>query len=348
MVSSQSSPPVVVITGPTAVGKSDLALRVASRLDAEIVSADSRQVYRYLDVGTAKPTVAERAAVPHHLIDVAYPDEPYSVATYQRAAGRAIAEIAARGRLALVVGGSPHYIQAVVDRLQPPPADLRLRAWLERVDRLATGRARGPSPPPSPAAAGEGVVGGPSPPPSLVAAGKGVGSGGGRLDAWLRALDPASAEAIDPRNRRRVMRAVEATLTSGRRFSEAGRQRGPSLPAVWIGLRRDRTSLHERVARRAAAMLREGWIDEVRALLAMGYPSSLPSMSATGYAELARTLRGEVGLEEAMRRVRLATHAFIRRQETWLRAEPRIQWFDAADPDLASQVLAAIRLRTED
>jgi tRNA dimethylallyltransferase len=294
----------VVITGPTAVGKSQLALDLALRVGGEIVSADSRQVYRYLDVGTAKPTLAERAAVPHHLIDVVYPDEAYSVAAYQRAAQRALAEIAARGRAALVVGGSPHYIQAVIDRLRPAPADLRLRAWLQQVDR------RGAT---------------------------------ARLDAWLSVLDPVSAQAIDPRNRRRVMRAIEVTLTTGRPFSAAGRQREEPVPAVWIGLRRDRASLHQRVAARAEAMLRAGWLEEVRILLAMGYTPQLPAMSATGYAELVRVVRGETSLDEAMRRIRLATHAFIRRQETWLRAEPRLQWFDAAAPDLIDQVMRGLR-----
>jgi tRNA dimethylallyltransferase len=285
---------LVVITGPTAVGKSALALDLAQRLGGEIVSADSRQVYRYMDVGTAKPAVAERAAVPHHLVDVVYPNEPYSIAAYQEMGLRALADVSARGRAALLVGGSPHYIQALVDLLRPAPRNSRLRAWLERTDRAS--------------------------PPE-------------RLDTWLRALDPRAAREIDLRNRRRVLRALEVTLTTGRPFSQAGRQREPSLPAIWIGLRMERSLLHERVERRIGAMLKAEWLEEVRALLAMGYPATLPAMSATGYAELVRVLAGDLTLEDAVQHVRHATHAFIRRQETWMRAERRIHWLDAAEAE---------------
>jgi tRNA dimethylallyltransferase len=268
-------------------------------MDAEIVSADSRQVYRYLDVGTAKPTISERAAVPHHLVDVVYPDEAFSITAFQYRGEQALQRIAARGRRALIVGGSPHYIQALVDRLRPAPRWPALRVWLERADQ-------------------EG-------PPE-------------RLNAWLRALDPTASQRIDSRNRRRVLRAIEVTLATGQPFSQSGQERASSLPAVWIGLRLDRPALHERVERRLDAMLADGWLDEVRTLLAMGYSPELPSMSATGYAELARVLRGDLALDEAALRIRYATHAFIRRQETWMRAEPRITWFDADDPGLTDRV----------
>ena len=294
---------VLVITGPTAVGKSALALELAARLNGEIVSADSRQVYRYMDVGTAKPTVAERAAVPHHMIDVVYPNEPYSVETFRRGATRAVAGIFAQGHLPLVVGGSPHYIQALVDGLRPPPRHPALRAWIERVD--ASG------------------------PPD-------------RLDTWLHALDPEAAGTIDARNRRRVVRAIEVVLLTGRRFSDVGRRRDPPLPGRFVGLRLDRPRLYERVRARIASMVRDGWVEEVRMLLAMGYSPDLPAMSATGYAELARAIRGQTTLEEALGRVELATHAFIRQQETWLRRDPRIQWFDADETDLVARVLGLL------
>jgi tRNA dimethylallyltransferase len=159
-----------------------------------------------------------------------------------------------------------------------------------------------------------------------------------RLNAWLRALDPTASQRIDVRNRRRVLRAIEVTLATGQPFSQSGQERASSLPAVWIGLRLDRPALHERVERRLDAMLADGWPDEVRTLLAMGYSPELPSMSATGYAELAHVLRGDLALDEATLRIRYATHAFIRRQETWMRAEPRITWFDADDSSLVDRV----------
>jgi tRNA dimethylallyltransferase len=293
---------IAVITGPTAVGKTALAMALAPALNAEIVSADSRQIYRYLDVGTAKPSMAERAAVPHHVVDVIYPDQPFSVVDYQGAAQRAVSDVLARGRTPLVVGGSPHYLSALLDRLEPPPVNVRLRRWLERADRAEPAR----------------------------------------LDAWLGQLDPVAAERIDRRNRRRVIRAVEATLTAGRPFSQAG-GRGEALSAVWIGLRLERSALRERVAHRVDAMMAEGWLAEVRRLRAMGYSMDLPSLTATGYQELGRVLAGEQDEPTAIQRILYATHAFIRRQETWLRREPRIQWLDAAAPDLADQFMALVR-----
>ena len=296
-------PRIVVVTGPTAVGKSELALTLARRLDAEIISADSRQVYRYMDIGTAKPTVAERAAVPHHLLDMTYPDGPYSIVRFQRDGERVLADLAHRRKTALIVGGSPHYIQALVDRLQPAPRSAELRKWLKREDERQ--------------------------PPEY-------------LNRWLRALDPAAAASIELRNRRRVLRALEVCLATGRPFSAAGRERGEPRAALWIGLRRDRAALHARVEHRIHEMLKAGWLEEVRILLAMGYAPSLPSMSATGYAELAQVIKGTLTIEEAVTRVRHATHGFIRRQDAWLRADPRVQWFDASDSStLIPAVIAA-------
>lgn len=298
------SQPLLVITGPTAVGKSGVALEVAERLSAEIISADSRQVYRYMDVGTAKPSVAERARVPHHMVDVAYPDEPYSIARYRHEAERAIEDVIRRDRMPLVVGGSPHYLQALLDRLEPAGQSSGLRAWLQRAD----------------------AAGGPS-----------------VLDRWLRTLDPETAQRVDPRNRRRVLRAIEVILVTGRPFSQAGRRRSQPAPALWIGLRRERAALRERIQQRVASMLDAGWLHEVWTLLLMGYAPSLPAMSATGYPELARVVTGEWTLNEAAQRIRFATQAFLRRQETWLRSETRIQWIDADQPEVVDAVIAAWR-----
>jgi tRNA dimethylallyltransferase len=293
--------PLLVITGPTAVGKSDLALEVAERLGGEIVSADSRLVYRYLDVGTAKPPLDDRVRVAHHLIDVAYPDEPYSIARYRHEAEQAVQAIMDRGRAPIVAGGSPHYLQALVDRLEPAGQSPRLRLWLDVQDAAQPNA----------------------------------------LDRWLQALDPTAAGQIDRRNRRRVLRAIEVTLVTGRPFSEAGRRRAGPVPALWIGLRREREVLRQRVERRVAAMLGAGWLEEVRMLHFMGYAPSLASMSAHGYGELARVVRGEWSLDEAIERIVRVTHAFERRQGTWFRSEPRLRWLDAAQPDVADRVIAA-------
>lgn len=294
---------IVVVTGATAVGKSDLALALAVRWGAEIISADSRHVYHYLDIGTAKPTIAERATAPHHLVNVAYPDEPFSIVAYQRLATAALRAVAARGRVALVVGGSPHYVQALIDRLHPAPRNPALRSWLERMD---------------------------------------AGSRAAELNRWLAALDPVAASQIDLRNRRRVLRALEVTLTTGQPFSRVGRRRAPAIPALWIGLRRERRALHERIDRRVDLMMATGWLDEVRTLLAMGLRPELPALSATGYGALAAALRGQMSVADAVQRIKLATHAFARRQETWLRAERRLRWYAADDPHLAERVAADV------
>jgi tRNA dimethylallyltransferase len=276
---------------------------LAVRLNAEIVSADSRQVYRYMDIGTAKPTIAERARVPHHLIDVVYPTATFSIASYQGRAQEALKKIRSAGRIALVVGGSPHYMQALVDGLEPGPTSTSLRAWLERSDR----------------------------------------SRASDLDRWLRELDPEAADRIDLRNRRRVIRALEVTLLTGRRFSEAGRRRSPSLPVLRIGLRLPREVLHQRIERRLTAMLEAGWLDEVRRLLMMGFAPTLPALSATGYPEMVAVVEGRLSLDEAVLRTQHATNSFLRRQETWLRADDRIEWLDAsgAPEEIADRLLAA-------
>jgi len=299
------SQPLLVITGSTAVGKSEVALELAERLSGEIVSADSRQVYRFLDAGTAKPTIAERARVPHHLVDVAYPDESYSIARYRVDAEQAVASVAGRGRVPVVAGGSPHYLQALVDRLEPAGQAPGLRRWLQTTDQT---------------------------------------NGPAALDRWLRALDPVAADAIESRNRRRVLRAIEVSLLSGRPFSLAGRRRMEALPALWIALRRDREEVRDRIQRRVDRMIAAGWLEEVRTLLYMGYSPRLPALSAHGYPELARVIRGKWSLEEAIQRICFATQAFVRRQETWLRADARVMWIDASAPDVVEQVIDAWQL----
>jgi tRNA dimethylallyltransferase len=282
------------------VGKSALALSLAERFGAEILSADSRQVYHYLDVGTAKPTPQERARVPHHLIDLVDPDEPFSIADYQAAAEIALADVARRSHVALLVGGSPHYVQAVTDRLVLP--------------RVA-------------------------PRPELRASLEALAAQEGPLAVWerLRATDPIAAEQVDRYNVRRLIRAIEVATATGQSFAVAGRQRGPERPALHLALTADRAELYRRIDARIDAMLAAGWLQEVEGLLARGYDPSLPSLSATGYRELGQVLGGELPLAEAITLIQHRTHAFARRQYTWMRRDPRLEWYSLGD-DLVTAV----------
>lgn len=296
---SESAPtiPLLVLVGPTATGKTALALALAERLRGEraleAVSADSRQIYRLMDIATAKPTPDERARLPHHLLDVVWPDESYTLAQYQADANTAIAAIAGRGALPLLVGGTGLYVRAVVDGLAIPavaPAP-ELRAELE-----AEAAANGPE----------------------------------ALHARLAALDPDSATRIGPRNARRLIRALEVTLLTGRPFSaQQGRRPTPYRPLL-IGLNMDRAALYARADARIETMLAAGLVEETRALVARGYDWSLPAMSSLGYREIGASLRGELTLEAAAERFKLATHDYIRRQLTWFRSDARIHWLDAA------------------
>ena len=285
--------PLLVLVGPTAVGKTALSLRLARQFGGEIVSADSRLFYRGLDVGTAKPTAAERAAAPHHLIDLCDPDETLSLGQYQRLAYRAIDDSHARARLPILVGGTGQYVWAVVEgwgipEVAPQPA---LRAALEELG--ATEAAR-----------------------------------------WLVALDPAAAERIDPRNTRRVIRALEVTLTTGRRMSDLQRKSLPPYEPLIVGLGRDRRSLYERIDARVDGMMAAGLLDEVTRLRDAGYDRRLPSLSGLGYRQLWAYLAGEMTLDAAVERIKFETHRFARQQATWFRADdPRIAWFDPATTD---------------
>ena len=288
------SPPIVVIAGPTGVGKSALALEIAERMSMEIVCADSRQVYRYLDIGTGKPTVEERARVPHHLVDYIDPDQPYSVARYRDDGDIVLADLGVRGIDALVVGGTGHYVQALVDRIEPPRVPPRpdLRAELER--RASEG-------------------------------------GAAELHAELRRLDPETAAAVPAENIRRVIRALEVIDATGRPFSEVGRRRGQPRAALRLVLTMPRVELYRRQDIRVQRMMEAGWLEEVRKLLARGYDRRLPAFSSTGYRELAAVVEGELGLEEAIQKVKWRTHAYARRQYIWLRRQPGYEWIDA-DP----------------
>lgn len=288
-----SKPPLILIVGPTAVGKTELAIQLAERLPqgGEVVSADSRLFYRGMDIGTAKPTAAERARVPHHLIDIADPDEILTLAIFQQKARDAIADIHTRNKIPLLVGGTGQYIRAVTEGWRPPEVepDERLRAELEK---------------------------------------KKEERGGYWLYERLRTLDPAAAAKIDPRNYRRTIRALEVILTTGQRFSEQRRQSESPYQLITIGLTRPRPELYARVDQRIEAMFASGFLEEVRGLLAKGYSPSLPSMSAIGYRECVRVLNGELSEEQARAEIRRATRIFVRRQANWFKeSDPGIQWF---------------------
>jgi tRNA dimethylallyltransferase len=275
------------------VGKTALVLELADHLPIEVVSADSRAVYRGMDIGTAKPTAAERARVPHHLIDVVDPDEPYSLALYQADALAAVADIAARGRLPMLVGGAGLYVSAVCDGLALPdvPPDAAFRQSLEtRAQR----------------------------------------EGWQSLQPDLAAVDPVSAARIDPKNVRRVIRALEVFQVTGRPFSDWQTPVTPPVRSVRIGLRLDRQVLKARIDRRIDAWLEAGLVDEIRGLLARGYGPTLPSMSGIGYREIAQYLSGALSLDEALAHIKQATHQYAKRQMTWFRRDPRIHWLDAA------------------
>ncbi len=287
----ETSRQVLFLVGPTASGKTAAALELAQRAPIEVVNADSRQVYRGLSIGAAKPTAAEQAAVPHHVIDVAAPDEPFSLAAFLELARAAIDDIGSRGKTPVVVGGSGQYAWALAEGWRPPtaPPNDALRRELE-----AVAEREGPD----------------------------------ALHARLRAIDPGAAEAIDPRNVRRVARAIEVYEATGRPFSRQRRKTPPDFAPVVLGLRPpSRAELHRRIDARVDAMLAQGWLDEVRALLDSGYSPALPSFSAAGYRELAAYLAGELSLDEAIKRAKYATHRLARAQGAWFRPnDPRIAW----------------------
>jgi len=299
-------PPLVVILGPTAVGKTEIAIRLAERLNGEIVSADSRLFYRGMNIGTAKPSLQDIRRVPHHLIDVADPDETWSLAVFQEKARAAIAEIHARGNLPLMVGGTGQYLRAVTEGWQAPAVepDPRLRQLLADW-------------------------------------GEQIGADG--LHARLAALDPDAGAKIDPRNLRRTVRALEVILSSGQRFSQQ-RTRAPApYRALALGLTLNRAELYARIDVRIEAMFVNGLVDEVRGLLKQGYAPNLPAFSAIGYREVIAYLQGRISQAQALLDMKRATRVFVRRQANWFKQnDPHIQWFDASQ-DPADRMEAVIR-----
>ena len=288
-------PKIVVIAGPTAVGKTRLGIELALRLDGEVVNADSRYLYRGMDIGVAKPDIAERRGVPHHLIDVVDPDGEMSLATYQELAMRAIASIHARGRLPILVGGTPLYINAVVEgwRIPRVPPQPEIRARLE-----AEAEARGLE----------------------------------TLTERLRTVDPDAAERSG-RNLRRVIRALEIHEVTGEPMS-ALEGKGPRpFDALELRLTMPRHLLHAAIDRRVDDQIEHGLIDEVRGLLEGGLAPDAPSMSSLGYRQLVPYLEGRQSLADAIARIKADTHRYVRHQETWLRRNPNLIPIDVTHED---------------
>jgi tRNA dimethylallyltransferase len=285
-------PDLIVIVGPTAAGKTAAALAVAAAVPAEVVSADAVQIYRGLDIGSAKPTAAERAAVPHHLVDVADPTETYSAARYVAAADDAIRAIQAAGRTPLVVGGCGLYVKALLYGLcEAPPADPGLRAAL-----VAEEARLGP----------------------------------GTLHARLAGVDPPTAARLHPADQVRIVRALEVQALTGRRLSDVQASHGfsaPRYPAVVWGLDPGRDVLADRIERRVRQMMNDGFMNEVERLLASGVPDSAPGLQSPGYRELVRHLHGDLPLDEALRLTVRAHRHYARRQRTWFRKTAGLTWY---------------------
>jgi tRNA dimethylallyltransferase len=293
--------PVITVVGATATGKSGLSLRLAAALHGEVINADSMQLYRGMDIGTAKLTPAERAGVPHHLLDIWDVTEAASVSEYQRLARRAIAGIHGRGLIPILVGGSGLYVRAVIDELDFPGTDPAVRGRLE--DELA---AVGPA----------------------------------ALHARLAEADPAAAAAILASNGRRIVRALEVIELSGRPFSAELPGYGSRYDVQQVGLALPRAELDRRIDRRVTGMWREGLVGEVRALAERGLRDGRTASRALGYAQVLRFLDGEWTEEQAAAETAKATRRFARRQESWFRRDPRITWIPAGDPAAGSKALA--------
>ena len=295
---------MVAVVGPTAVGKSDLGVALARVLGGEVVNADSMQLYRGMDIGTAKLTEEEQAGVVHHVLDVWDVTDEANVADYQRMARAAFRATWARGVLPVLVGGSGLYVRAALDLMEFPGTEAAVRARLER---------------------------------ELAAQGPAV------LHRRLAGVDPAAAAAILPSNGRRLVRALEVVELTGGPFTANLPEHSYAVPAVQVGLTLPRPELDERIARRVDRMWEQGLVDEVRRLAAAGLRDGRTASRALGYAQVLRYLDGEWTEQEARDETVRATRRFARRQESWFRRDPRVVWLDAVDPGLADRALEVVR-----
>jgi tRNA dimethylallyltransferase len=296
---------LLILLGPTAVGKTDLAIQIAQQLNGEIIGADSRQFYKYMDIGTAKPSLEQQAAAKHYLIDFLLPDEDFALAEYQEKAYSQINEILSRGKLPMLVGGTGQYITAVEEGWSIPrvPPNMALRAEME--------------------AEAEAI-------------------GYEAFHAKLALVDPVAAENIHPNNLRRVIRALEVYQETGTAISVLQQKQAPPYRIRTIGLKLERELLYPRADARVDTMMAEGFLEEVQRLLEMGYNPRLPAMSALGYRELIAYLHGETSLEEAITLTKNSTHDFIRKQEIWFRGHDNgILWHNSKDV-VSAQVIESL------
>jgi tRNA dimethylallyltransferase len=302
-----AAPPVVAVVGPTATGKTALAVELARRLGGEVVNADSMQLYRGMDIGTAKPDEAERGGVPHHLLDLWHVREPASVAEYRQRGRAEIDGLRAAGTVPLLVGGSGLYVRAVLDELDFPGTDPAVRARLEA--ELAD-------------------------------------AGPAALHARLAEVDPAAAAAVLPGNGRRIVRALEVVELTGGPFRATMPEPSPHYPAVVLALDREPAELDARIAVRVDRMWAAGFVDEVAALAADGLREGPTASRALGYAQVLAQFDGALTAEEARERTVVTTRRFVRRQRSWFRRDASATWLDAARPDLVDAAAALVADRT--
>lgn len=297
----------MVIVGPTAVGKTELSLRLAERIDGEIISMDSRLIYRGMDIGTAKPTKAEQARVPHHMIDLVEPDENWSLALFRKQALREIEGVLERGHVPILVGGTGQYVRALMEGWVIPSQrpDEKLRNKLEEWGR---------------------EIGAPA------------------LHDRLAVLDADAAAVIEPSNLRRSVRALEVIFKTGMKFSSQRQKEAPDYEFMLIGLNRPRAELYQRVDERIEKMFVDGLVEEVQNLLAKGYSEANPPLSAIGYREVIDVIRGNMTLEDAKVQMRRKTREFIRRQANWFKtSDENIHWYEM-QPDPLERILTDMRI----
>jgi len=285
---------VIVLAGPTATGKTDLAIELALLVNGEVISADSAQVYRYMDIGTAKPTLEEQRGIPHHMMDIVYADEEFSVAQYKAMAEAAIRDILARGKVPIVAGGTGLYISSLVYNIQFSET---MSDWAFRERMKALAEQYGPE----------------------------------YLHNKLKEVDPISAQKIHPNNVKRVIRALEVYETTGRPISEhqaQSRTKPPEFEYLLYGLTMDRQKLYERIEKRTDIMMEKGLADEVAKILKMGYSRDLVSLQAIGYKEIAAAIYGECSMDEAVQQIKLNTRHLAKRQMTWFNSMEGLKWLD--------------------
>jgi len=298
-------PPILVLLGPTATGKSELAMSLAETFNGEIVNADALQVYRRLEVGTAKPASEDRQRIPHHLVDILEPDEPFSAGQFARLARTAIEDVHEASRLPIIVGGSGLYLRALLEGLSPIPAIQSMTRDLlkERFER-------------------EGLD---------------------LLRQELREVDPETEQRLAAGDTQRVLRALEVWTETSRTLSSWQEEKTDEEPleALKVGLTLPRSLLYDRIAERAEAMMDGGWVEEVRHLLESGLTGSEPAFQAIGYRQLVEHLRGHTSLSQALSSVIVSTRQYAKRQLTWFRREADVKWYGAEDSEIRARTIIA-------